>query len=226
MLSNHSTLFILVSWYVIVQLIYNTWILSLLSKWRIIPVFTFDFWKSCISTCQLKINHLCAVQKRRSVLLIGLCWPSNVGRPHKCNMCINTHSHRPCTRCYDYLTILKTLDACLSLWDTHIGVNLHLGNTCLLFFWQSLKIEPPLLTASLFLPLHQPWSYILLLGSAVQQVSCWSHLHICDGLGFTWSSDWKVDHKMYRSQKCCLSSMSVQDINFHLKVHVISNNNC
>ena len=200
MLSNHSTLFILVPCYVIVQLVHITCILSCLGKWRISPVFTFDFWKSCISTCQLKINHLCAVLKRRSVLLIGLCWPSNVGRPHKCNMCINTHSHRPCTRCYDYLTILKTLDACLSLWDTHIGVNLHLGNTCLLFFWQSLKIEPPLLTASLFSHLHNPCSNLLRIGHAVYQVSCWYHLHICDGLGCTWSSDWKVYHEMSISQ--------------------------
>ena len=53
-LSNHSTQFILVSYYVIIQIIYNPWIFSLISKWGMIPVVDFGFWKSCICTYQRK----------------------------------------------------------------------------------------------------------------------------------------------------------------------------
>ena len=53
-LSNHSTQFSLVSYYVIIQIIYNPWIFSLISKWGMIPVVDFGFWKSCIYTYQRK----------------------------------------------------------------------------------------------------------------------------------------------------------------------------
>ena len=58
MISNHSKLFILVSCKFIIQIIYITWILYLISKWGIITVFTFGFWKSYIFMCQNKKSLL------------------------------------------------------------------------------------------------------------------------------------------------------------------------
>ena len=54
MLGNYSTQFILLSWYVIVQLIWDPCIFSLIIEWEISPAFIFGLWRSCICTCQTK----------------------------------------------------------------------------------------------------------------------------------------------------------------------------
>ena len=77
-----------------------------------------------------------------------------------------------------------------------------------LIFLQNWTIKPPLLMASLFLPLHHPWYYLLCIGYIVYMVSWCCHLHIFHGLGCTWSSYCKVDHKVSRSQQCCHPSVS------------------
>ena len=136
--------------------------------------------------------------------MLGLCCPSNSVRLQKWKTWSNPTPQRPCTHQHTYFLFLQTWDTYLAVQDFHTDVNWHFGNTWLLwFFLQSWKREPPLTMASLFYPLQHPCYSILKLGSTVLQVSCCRHLYIFDGLGFTWSSDFKVYHKMYRSQQCC-----------------------
>ena len=136
-LSNHSSQFSLVSCYVIIQLIYNLFVLSLIIKLGIIPVFTFGFWKSYICTCQTRKHH-CGSQRSRFVLLIGLCWQSNAGRLHKCNTWIKPPSHIPYIYFHADFLFLQTWYVCLSMQDSHTDVNRHLGDTWLL--WVFLQI--------------------------------------------------------------------------------------
>ena len=99
---------------------------------------------------------------------------------------------------------LSTQDACLlAMRDSHTWCELsHSGDTwllCYLFILAKLDRRtlicrrPPLSFAPP--PLQLPCSSILWLGSAVQHISCWRRLHICNGLGRTLSSDWKVDRE-------------------------------
>ena len=63
LISNNSTKFSFVLFYVIVKFIYNPCILSLLRNWGIIPVFTFGFWKPCICTYQTKKGIIVIVKE-------------------------------------------------------------------------------------------------------------------------------------------------------------------
>ena len=74
MLVNYSTLFILVSWYVIIENINIYLILYLLSKWEISTVFTLCFWKSWI--CKLQTNKIIILVVKESG---PSCWLASVG---------------------------------------------------------------------------------------------------------------------------------------------------
>ena len=84
-------------------------------------------------------NHHCGSQRNRSVLLIGLCWPSKAGGLQKWKTWINPYFHRPFMRWRDYFLFIVTLDACLAVWYYHIDINWHLGNTWLLFLFTKLE---------------------------------------------------------------------------------------
>ena len=79
-----------------------------------------------------------------------------------------------------------------------------------LIFGKSWTVDRPLLTASLFPPLLMTCSSILGTGYDMYHISFWFRLHICDGLGFTWWSVWKVDNEMSRSQQYFCPSISGQ----------------
>ena len=123
-MSNHSELFILVLWYVILQLIYNTFIFSLLGKWGEITVFTFWFLKVLHLHVPNQKKHHCGSQRIRSVLLVGLYWPSSSCNIHKCNTWINPTYRRPCMHFYAYYIFLLNWDACLAVQDSHTDMNL------------------------------------------------------------------------------------------------------
>ena len=137
MLSNHSALFILVSCYAIVKLIYNSLILSLIRKWGINPVLTFGFWKSCICTRQSKKSIIVMVKEASPS-----CWLSSIGHEmhiDSTNVALWVR-HLPidlsCIAMI-YLLCMQTWDACVAVWDSHTDVNWHLGDTWLLWvFWK------------------------------------------------------------------------------------------
>ena len=163
MLRNHSAKFILVSCYVIIKIIYVPWILSLISKWGIGTVFAFVFQVLHLHVPNQK-NHHCSGQIIRSILLIGLCCPSNEGILHKWNTCSKPYSHIPSRHWYYYFLFLDTFYACLAVLYSHIDVNWHLRDTWTFgVFLKIWKLEPHLLTASIFFPLRNPFSCLLYL---------------------------------------------------------------
>ena len=172
---------------------------------------------SWIYTRQTKKYIIVIFKEAYPSFWLGLCWTSNADRLLKRKNCSKPPSHITCMHFHAYFLFLLTWGACLSVWDSHTDINLHLSNTWILYFFgnfPSWTVEPTLLMASLFFPLRLPCSYPLRIGYDVYQVSCWHHLNIFNGLGSTWSSGCKVDHTKYRSQKYVFPSIYVWSLLF------------
>ena len=158
-------------------------------------------------------NHHCVSERSRYVLLIGLCWSSKVCIIHKWNTWSKPPSYRHFTHFHEYLLFIQTCDAWIAVCYHITEINWHLIYTWILWtFLQILKLEPPLLMASLFSLFHPTLSYLLRIGTDVYQVSCWCHLHICNVLSWTWSYYWKLYQKMSIIQRCCSTSMYIQAV--------------
>ena len=146
------------------HIIYNTCIFSLLRKWGIIPVFIFGFWKPCICTCQTKQSIIMIVKGAGpSWWLASVC----------CQMQLDSTngtlgvSHLPTD-----LSRISVFISCFLWLEMHvylceIPTHTWIGTLVILGFFDFLKIwtiEPPLMTALLFLPFQHP---------------CYSLLRIC-----------------------------------------------